>query len=611
MASPQRRATIRRVADLMTSDAFVSWPLVLWLTFIGTVVSAASQALSPALLLQGAAAGAISVWIMFGVLLAVWFVLLRHLRGVKRVVTTLLVFFLVGALRGWVLGALIELFDRDGLTVVDYAYRVGANSTRMLVFLAVSTVVIALIRQQRSQLAELEARRAETAAMLEQISIDTASENEAVVNRVSSELKQAVVEYAGHDSQISPTQLDGIATEVVRPLSHELARQIPKFTLPRSDSNDYVMPWWQFWKLVPVGKNISLILSALATMVAWSGMSIVLFGSGAMAVAYLVNFVIWIVLLYIVRWVMSALESVVPAGARLVIELVLLTLSTIPGVLLAFAVIQPDTTRFEVGIAAALQAPEFVWLVAVALTVYAQSQESRQQIIAAELQLDWLEARGRLVRWHRDGRIARALHGPVQAELRAALARGKNSEQSSAQLATSSAILMQTLQDHLLAALTADEGVDIDVQVAKAADLWDGVCQISLSIADNVRVALRTDPAAADLCNSIVQDAISNSIRHGNASVVEITVNQPVQNKLVLEVVDNGGIGQNLEDGTDSSGISSNDPELGSTSTRVPSITRNPGLGTEQLQSCALSWERIYGRWSTVLTATLPVDSAS
>ena len=73
-------------------------------------------------------------------------------------------------------------------------------------------------------------------------------------------------------------------------------------------------------------------------------------------------------------------------------------------------------------------------------------------------------------------------------------------------------------------------------EVARKVDLWGGFCEFDVAVDD--RIGDSTERAA--VVGRVVEEAISNAIRHGHASRVAVSVSQGENGGLSIDILDNG-----------------------------------------------------------------------
>lgn len=573
---------------LATGDAVVSWPLVAWLAVASAAVSGIPTPGGFRERLLGAAAGALAAVAMFGAIYLVWFILLRHLTGKVRVACTLVTYFIFGGFRGYIIVLLLPAFLDIQLTQSEVVYRIFASTTTMPVFITIGTWTVALSRQSRARLAALEARRVEVAATLDRIQAETRSELDSTLG----EIRRLITET---EPRAKSVPLSEFNDRVVRPLSHELASRIPTFSPPTVDPATVLPPWKELWRTIDFHRNIQPLWTSLAVLLAWVGPVMTTFGLIGGVIGLAAFFTAWIPTLCALRWVLVALETT-RLWIQVLAQIVLVSLCAAPAIFIVGKLVTPLlATRFDLSTAALIQAAEAVWFIAVCAAINERNRQSKSEKAELDAQLSWLEARARLISWHNCGQLARALHGPIQAEIIAALATS-DWQYSPTEPAVGEPQDLDHWPPHAtadyveslvprLSALLNDETADLNLAVESMVALWRGTRRIQFAITPAAQLALDQDQAATDLVISILQDAVSNAVHHGRATDITIEITAPDHHLTRVRVHDNGSI----------------DPQSDSPNEATA------GLGTAQLEACSLSWRRTYDpQRGTTLVARLP-----
>jgi signal transduction histidine kinase len=133
-----------------------------------------------------------------------------------------------------------------------------------------------------------------------------------------------------------------------------------------------------------------------------------------------------------------------------------------------------------------------------------------------ERELKWIDAQIWVIR--RDW--AYLLHGRVQSALTAALARIGNATELNGKT------IELVHQDVERARTALFEGIsrpfDLESSLADIAESWAGICELELDFEPDAVATVKSDLGLARSINEILREAISNAVRHGNASKVEI-----------------------------------------------------------------------------------------
>lgn len=271
--------------------------------------------------------------------------------------------------------------------------------------------------------------------------------------------------------------------------------------------------------------------------------------------------------LWLVNQVMSRLSVNLPVLFRLTLFLTLVYLAALPAAYFAIEAIGFGASRRD-GFSVSLGVVS-IGFALIALTIATADVASRggrlieRQLEETVNELKWHLAKTKGLMWQKQQTLARALHGPVQALFTAYSIRLDLEADTARQreLATEAIVegnkIVETLQQ------VAQSEVDFDADLDKIAQRWRGICEIAVDIEVAARQTLRRDLVAARTVLDLVQDGISNAVRHGSARRVSLMLSLQGSDQVAVVLADNG---QGFQD-----------PIL-------------PGVGSSQLDSLAISW---------------------
>lgn len=137
--------------------------------------------------------------------------------------------------------------------------------------------------------------------------------------------------------------------------------------------------------------------------------------------------------------------------------------------------------------------------------------------------------------------MSRVLHGAVQTRLVACAMMIDNSSKSGDEVSLNLAMLeaLSILQAPLP---TSETDLALGAEVARKISLWQGLCKFDIAI--DPRLVDVTNPEPREI-GRIVEEGISNAIRHGGASKVSVSVMSGADGSVVVQIDDNGsGIGK-------------------------------------------------------------------
>ena len=531
---------LREVVWLLGRPDSISWP-VFWSSLVaGTIGNFATnpQGLPGWLRLAALVCGQVALWAVLVFVRQTW--LRDPLRSRPLVVIGA---FFVGILFRVLIVAWL-IFGAFGPEAVLLGERmVGAflNIGPVMIATALGTSALRLRRSQIAQLAQTQEELRQTLNLVQQQI--SRSESEATA-RVQQLLVTKLDGLDHGDPAVSKDQLQSLARDVVRPLSHEFTGLVqdrirtlpptPAIRVSWSDMLDVDVIGRPFRPLVTGG---ILALQALGAILGVPGMPVSLlmvplFVAVSLALA---NQIAEPMLRYRTRRQRVA-----------AIMATLLAVSGLAGALvLALIGLMPPGPAFSI-------AAVFSTLLSLLITVVLITIQSRG-LIAEELkhateQLRRLLACQRQAQWFAERSLGRALHGPIQNSLLAAASR--------LELALSAESdpkgLLADLRDDLIRQVTElgaqySPTFAFDKALARLEATWQGICVISVDRSHAELQLSIDDPVTLTCLQDIIVEFVSNSVRHGGATQVDIAlmeVASPFGSDIQVHAKSNAGIVQ-------------------------------------------------------------------
>jgi hypothetical protein len=130
------------------------------------------------------------------------------------------------------------------------------------------------------------------------------------------------------------------------------------------------------------------------------------------------------------------------------------------------------------------------------------------------------------------------LHGVVQPALTSASIR-----------VGSSKVLTSEIRDHVIEdlqrALDAlqrghSQNQPIDLSVSEISSVWEGICEIEFTLTKEVKEVAANNSVVSQVLNEILKEVISNGVRHGQATSIEVSVQLLNPNDLMVLVTNDG-----------------------------------------------------------------------
>ena len=172
-------------------------------------------------------------------------------------------------------------------------------------------------------------------------------------------------------------------------------------------------------------------------------------------------------------------------------------------------------------------------------------QVLRTQRLAAEQQLKEvienlaiLNSQLRQEVWLNRRRIASVLHGPVQAALYASAMRLAQSQVYDKTLIE---VVQRDIENALLKLEEGSDGESFRDVANQIASLWAGSCNIDVEISADAEERISANRVAETCVTEVVREAISNAVKHGEATNAKIKISLE-KSRLLRVVIENDGI---------------------------------------------------------------------
>lgn len=391
------------------------------------------------------------------------------------------------------------------------------------------------VRQTRSQLTasgqtleDVDRRQDE---ILERIREDLIAEVGVELGPMREELEAATQSVAATDESMTREEWQRLS-ELLRHTAHESVRPLSHRLWQRADQRYDVPPWWMLPITIVRHQPFRPIAFALIDILGTLGTNVQMFG-GARGVVLVLVGLAWSIPVMLVA---NALMRRHP-GAHVTIFLVALAALQLVVIVRGYL---RDLWMPGSG-SVAWQLSQMVAVVAVVLVTSGfGAWRNREAAQLANLRAV-VEEEGEVAR-ERSAQIAmlaretaQYLHGSLQTRLvGCSLAMEQASETGDA------AALERSLAEALSAldtrATLETPARSIREEVGRKVDLWDGFC--SFNVVMDGDIADATEDAV--VVGRVVEEAISNAIRHGHASRIEISVMRSADDCLMVRVTDNG-----------------------------------------------------------------------
>jgi len=421
--------------------------------------------------------------------------------------------------------------------------RVVSGGMATVLVMTVVEVVTAQSARHRATVDSLRSTRerliALAATMSERVSAaqaDLAHETDAVLGPTMKVLLAKLTDLAHSDPEQSQTagELTRVISEVVRPLSHSLAtppdtpvvRQLPASALSGtaaladSDVRNALRPA----VLVAICELMSLVIliignadarlyviSFVGTVTAWVTLQLLVavrprsWSAGSILMDLLVLGIVYLGVFAAAHEVFNQSTSL-PLSNSLIPLSVLLRVSLLSG-LTALVFLAIRRRRLE------------------------------EQLVAANVELESTIATFRRQVWLIRRRMGLALHGSLQSALTSSALLLSRENWTSSDL-SSARDRIEVALAQLDPALQPEP--DLNLALTEVVLLWRGTAEIAATVSAAASERLNSEPGLITATQEIVREAVSNAVRHGAASAVDIEIEMLVHDVLRVTITDNG-----------------------------------------------------------------------
>lgn len=478
--------------------------------------------------------------------------------------------------RGIVISTL--LVELDATADPNWFLRIIGSLFANTIAIVVATLVVASTRDHRERMATLVNQQQALTIARDEIRQSIADRQDDVVRRIRDQLLHRIDAMATASPAEAAEAMRRTATEVVRPLSHELAQsearmQIDVVPTPSHTHWPTVIAdattgrpfrsWsitsglvilatpWAFTVFAPTAA-IALLLSGFLGVGLACAMANAVFERVAAHRGDVARAAFFTASLLVIGAI-----SAVTAG---------LMLGDAPG---AMVVVFGDVVFI----------PLLGWLLAISRSARQQQARLEASLTEVSRELEWELARSSEEERHQRRTLSRALHGPVQSAIEAAALQ--------LELAINAGPpthdFVSDLRSSIVAAFdllgsATPGGRDVRRAVDEIRRMYAGVCAVTASFDAQAVERLAIDPICAETLVDVITEATLNAVRHGHARHVDVIVTLSTPTSVSLHVTNDG----------------------------QASPSEAAGLGTQFLDDVALQWSRTHEASETRLTVVLP-----
>ena len=470
------------------------------------------------------------------------------------------IFLLAGLIRG---ATLLELSVWSGeFQERELLYRLVGGPIFTLIALVLSAILASNYARHKEALVLLAAERLRLQVRSAGVLARVQQQQEELVEKVETLFRPAIRKiqetFTTKSSEELIHSLKDAADEVVRPLSREVAEGQDelnfesepaavrvKSALPKQVVlGEFLIPFWAATLSICALAPSSLLLEAPGT--ALSVLSLIfglIFGFGSL-VQNLTNRLEVPTLL---AWFIIPAIYTLPLCAFFFLKPLLNMQSTDSQIV--------SVMIFECGLGLLLFFAQIVQL---------QRRETTERLEDVNQQLEMISSRLSQELWLNRKRMAALLHGPVQASLYAAamgVAQTKN-------LSVDYLAKVQTDIEAALEQLNNPNRLQTETLLTvlnQIKDLWSDSVDIAIAIPAELEATITNELLTCEATIELTRELVTNSIKHGKATKVDVKISAIDHARFNVEVIDNGS---------------------------VFAQETTPGYGTKVLNELSLTWER-------------------
>lgn len=359
--------------------------------------------------------------------------------------------------------------------------------------------------------------------------------------------------------------MQSLIDDVIRPLSHSLARETPAGPEP-SPSRGGPIPWRGVIRGTLTGNPFSpwAFSTAIGLIVAtFLVLSFGLLGAVVTVGVFLVASVM--------NMALGVLWRLVPPSTPLWIRFVGVNLAVAPFLVFTVSFINWSTgfdlASSPVRLSAWVILVVGTWWVAVLATnVFSQLKTTNRQLDTTLIYLKTELAAVNGLEHQLRTRFARVLHGPIQQAVASAL-RSITTSNGAVVLPDVISQTKRRISD-ALTDLDLDKPVPLDIsrELEEVREVWEGSVTIEADVSDSARELLTIHHETAHTVLELVREACQNAITHGDAQAITI-------------VIDNDDTGEEVHINVHNDGAQ-------------PPPTPEPGMGSALFDALTVSWSR-------------------
>lgn len=482
---------------------------------------------------------------------------------------------LAAAFRGYLLDILLNRF------IVEFelrpAFRISSSIFNFTMSGLLATLAFGKVREHTTSLYKL-VREQNRLSFVEKVTKENLQEFEQTqVKPIKEQLLGRLQTIRTQDFDQALLTIRQTIDEIVQPLSRGLDEQISQWSPPDFDLKESKIDWKKAARQAAIVKEIDpkiipLIISLIGipTIVSNYGIQI---GTIILVQAVLTGYFLYLV-------TKTVFSKIANNAFGFVLSLL------IAGFMQA-ALSLIWSYRIDSSLGILLIAPGAAivvgFLVAIVNTASRQLNEVRLNISQTTADLSWAVSRIRNEQHQRSRNLGRKLHGEIQARFSSAFLMLQNSQNNPETTKSLINEIADNLEKDVLKLDEPNSNVQkLDEVLDNVTQTWQGVSSISFVADETLKKQIERDKLCQTALVDVIPELCFNSIKHGKASEVMVSIEKSSPKTILLKVADNG---------------------------QKVAGKSNKGLGTKLLNECAISWKREKAKDLVVTSAEFAISA--
>jgi len=450
---------------------------------------------------------------------------------------------LAGFSRGLILAVMFKTF---GITEnYNFTFRVPNGLVLISFAYIIATILVSVYTEQRDLLYSLRTERSRLISAASELRGKRLQEEAHLQEEINDLLLREVKNLNAQSNREIIISLQKLVNDIVRPISHDLANQIPKWKPEDFAARPDRISIREI--LLGIKPENAINIRILSTLMLLQTLPFIsLYGWVTVLKIELTILFLFPISLIITQTLLVRLTSKMTSSLRLFLIFASLGISAVPTGSVIYFLIRnsPDPYYF-------LKAGPSFTMLAAGLIITSTALQNATKNVREELsktndELRWIIARKNLVIWNLRGSLSRNLHGPIQSAIQVSVFDLRKAVETDAL----NADLIERIQKNISEAiynLNAKNRKSLGVQQVfdDVVETWRDHCNIAIDVSDETLEVLTQDPAAKSASEEIVREFVSNALRHAEAKNVEIQIT--LTDKCLLISTTNDGFEFNEE----------------------------------------------------------------